>query len=79
MEEAGLSIRSRSFSQAIITKEETIEYLRSVFSEMKPAVLADELITEDEYTNLVDSFGSDRYDHIQYSTFHKVAQIAAWK
>lgn len=50
-----------------------------ILAEMRPALLSNGLISESDYADCEDHINSEEYADIQYSTFLKMAQIAAIK
>ncbi len=77
IENAEFKVHYAAFSQAIITKQETIDYLLKAFSELKESFLDAGLLTELEYMEIINNISSENYQDIQYGTFHKVAHVAA--
>jgi hypothetical protein len=76
MEEVGLSIKTGSFAQALMTKEHMRDYMRQVIVELKTAFVDGGLMSEEQHEELLGDVESDRYDCVQYSTFHRIAQFA---
>lgn len=75
----GLTTTSRSFSEAMISREQALTYCSLVLAELRPGLLAHGLISEEEMTEVERKTSSDRYVNIDYSTFLRMAQVAATK
>jgi len=74
---AGFKVEQASCAQAIISKQETVDYLMKAYSELKERLIEEKLLLEDEYPMIIANLNSNKYNHIDYGTFHNVAQLTA--
>ncbi len=75
--DAGLKLKSAGYVQAVMEKDTAVDYLNKAFAELAETWVDNKILTAAEYTAAVNRINSNSYADIRFSTFHRVAQIAA--